>query len=73
MGLTMWAIVQTMWKQLNPPPGGSPNYGVFLVALALFVLGIWLSVEGILKAKQLRHSGRAGAENLDVAGAETEK
>jgi carbon starvation protein len=59
--VTLWAAVQSVLKQLNPPEGASPNYGVLVVALALFALGVWLAAEGALKVLQLRRE-RAAVE-----------
>ncbi len=54
LGLTLWAIAEAVCTQISPPPGTEMNYGVFFVALALFGLAVWLMVEGVLKAVQLR-------------------
>ncbi|MFH1549535.1 MAG: carbon starvation protein A [Planctomycetota bacterium] len=54
LGLTLWAIAEAVGAQISPPPGTEMNYGVLFVALALFGLAVWLMVEGVLKAAQLR-------------------
>jgi len=52
--VTLWAVSLEILKQISPPAGVDINYGVLFVALALFIFGIWLAVEGVLKAARLR-------------------
>lgn len=69
--LTLWAAAETILRQLNPPKGQSPGYGVLFVALALFALGVWLAAEAVAKAVQLRRGGRgepAGVLQSEAAG-----
>jgi carbon starvation protein len=74
LALTLWAAGQTILQQLLPPAGVAPNYGILIVALALFVMGVWLAAEGIIKALQLRRANQAapagGAVTTEVAEVE---
>jgi len=67
--LTLWAVADTIIKQFSSLTGPNPNYGVLCVALALFALGIWLAVEAILKAIQLKRGGRDESEEPPQADA----
>ena len=58
--VTIWALVATL---INDGIAKG-EYGLAVVSGALLVLALWLAVEAVLKAVQMKRLGRSESEEL---------